>query len=143
MSEPAEQGASSTPVCTFTGFNKRKQRGNVRKRKEEADDEPEEEHSPVVRLSKAKKESALDFSSSKVNNLEPGAVRDGTKFKVESSRLVQQNTDNGATRELETETQKDRDGRALREQVQSTGDLQMSTVNSQRNMLRVQGHIQS
>jgi len=124
MSEPAEQGASSTPVCTFTGFNKRKQRGNVRKRKEEADDEPEEEQSAVVRLPKAKKESALDFSSSKVNNLEPGAVRDGTKFKVESSRLVQQNTDNGATRELETETQKDRDGRALREQVlqQATGD---------------------
>ena len=118
MSESAEQGASNVPVCTFTGFNKRRQKGNLRKRQEQEDDPAEEERSTVVRPTKAKKESALDFSSTnKAGRLEPGAVRDGTRFKVESSRLVQQNTDNGATRELETETEKDRDARALREQV--------------------------
>uniref|UniRef100_A0A7S0MXU6 RING-type E3 ubiquitin transferase n=1 Tax=Pyramimonas obovata TaxID=1411642 RepID=A0A7S0MXU6_9CHLO len=119
MSESAGQDSTSTPVCTFTGFNKkRRQRGNLRKKQDEEDDDTEGERSAVVRPSKAKKESALDFSSSnKGSHLEPGAVRDGTRFKVESSRLVQQNTDNGATRELMTETEKDRDARALREQV--------------------------
>eukprot|EP00959_Pyramimonas_sp_CCMP1952_P061404 1283109-Pyramimonas_sp.AAC.2 len=118
MAESAEEGSASAPVCTFTGFKKRGQRGNLRKRQEEEGEPADGEGSAVVRPSKAKKESALDFSSSsKGSQLEAGAVRDGTRFKVESSRLVQQNTDNGATRELETETAKDRDGRALREQV--------------------------
>ncbi|KAK3235114.1 hypothetical protein CYMTET_54666 [Cymbomonas tetramitiformis] len=111
-----EQPSGTEPVCSsFTGFKKRKDRGNVRKRANVSDDEGEARGSSVVRSSKAKKESAIEASSSK------GKTGGSTRFAYESNRQVQTHNDQGATKMLETETATDRDARALREQVLEQG----------------------
>lgn len=63
---PPAPAGDPTPVCTFKGFNKRRQHGNIRKREIEDSAEPSsgnEGGSAVIRVLKAKKESALGFST--------------------------------------------------------------------------------
>jgi RING finger protein 113A len=118
--EDAETGTSGTAPAV--GFARRKNRGNIRKRVEEGAEDTagpssslyEGEDSPLA-LRKAKAQKAGDkrlaFSTKShgEDRLAP--------FKYESSRQLQQLGDQGATRTLETETEFDRDARALREAV--------------------------
>lgn len=91
-------------------FAKKQRRGNIRKRAAD-DSEPAQlatqpEESSVVRKQKAAKaDNPLAFSTKKPadDKLEP--------FTFESSRTLQQSTDNRATATLETETAFDRDAR--------------------------------
>ncbi|KAK9806809.1 hypothetical protein WJX72_003538 [[Myrmecia] bisecta] len=71
--------------------------------------------SVVRKAAKLQKEDPLAFST------KSSGLRLET-FKYESSRALQQQTDQGATATLETETQHDRDARALREAVLRQGE---------------------
>mmetsp|Transcript_14513 Transcript_14513/g.40875 ORF Transcript_14513/g.40875 Transcript_14513/m.40875 type:complete len:321 (-) Transcript_14513:186-1148(-) len=110
--------AGEEPVAAT--FAKRRNRGaNIRKRAAESDPaagEPDEEKVNIQR-SKAKKD-GLTFSTA--------SKKDKAVFNFEANRMLQQQTDQGATKGIETETEFDRDARALREQVlaQATGEAE-------------------
>lgn len=115
MSEPEQPAAATTESAGegaaagggFSGFVK-KNRGNLRKRAADDDDDGGQ-GSAVARSSKPKKESVLG-----------GSTRTDKEFKAftfDSDKQRQQQSDNGATASLQSETEFDRDGRALREKV--------------------------
>lgn len=100
-SDAAREAASNAPV----GFARRKNRqANIRKRAAE-EDAADEGEGGVQRKAQRAKEGQLAFTTRKEDKFET--------FKFDSSNILQQTTDQGATRELETETQKDRDGRCV------------------------------
>lgn len=107
MSEPPVEN-SAAPSSTFAAG--RKNRGNIRRRPRD-DDEEDSEAGPVGAPQAAKKvkvgkDASMVFSTK----------RQGEKmetFKFSSSRALQQQTDQGATNTLETETQFDRDARLV------------------------------
>jgi hypothetical protein len=97
-SEAAREAASNAPV----GFARRKNRGNLRKRAAEEDGDDAE--TGVMRKAQKAKDAPLAFTTKREDKFET--------FKFESSNVIQQATgDQGATRQLETETQHDRDAR--------------------------------
>ena len=90
------------------GFAKRKNRGNIRKRPQEDDSETAAEESSepgFVRVTKAQKAAPLAFSTKQEGSRRP------VTFAYDSSATLQQATDDGATKTLETETEFDRDAR--------------------------------
>jgi hypothetical protein len=105
--DAAPAAAAPQPVVSFA---KKQRRGNMRKRPAD-DTEPAQlatvsEESDVVRKQKASRgDKPMAFSTKKPmdDKLEP--------FTFDSSRTLQQSTDNRATATLETETAFDRDAR--------------------------------
>lgn len=105
--DAAPAAAAPQPVVSFA---KKQRRGNMRKRAAD-DTEPAQlatvpEDSGVVRKQKASRgDNPMAFSTKKPmdDKLEP--------FTFDSSRTIQQSTDNRATATLETETAFDRDAR--------------------------------
>ncbi|GJN19491.1 hypothetical protein PR202_gb06773 [Eleusine coracana subsp. coracana] len=103
-------GGGSAPVCNFV----RKPPKNIRKRPAApagSDDEDDGGGGALAALRSKKGPSApgkLVFSSADGSG-EP------RRFQYESSRTIQSSTDNRATSTLETETEFDRDARAIRE----------------------------
>lgn len=105
--DAAPAAAAPQPVVSFA---KKQRRGNMRKRAAD-DTEPAQlatvsEESDVVRKQKASRgDNPMAFSTKKATDekLEP--------FTFDSSRTLQQSTDNRATATLETETAFDRDAR--------------------------------
>eukprot|EP00884_Botryococcus_braunii_P020037 jgi/Botrbrau1/6717/Bobra.0324s0008.1 len=94
---------------------KKKNRANIRKRAAAEDSDKDGEDFGLVRKPKQQKDSALAFSTKQAG---PSKLE---LFKHEGNRALQQSTDQGATRTLETETEFDRDARALREAVLRQG----------------------
>jgi RING finger protein 113A len=108
--EAARAAASSIPAAAI--FSKRKNRGTLRKRGGEGEGEGDaaDVEDAVVKKVQRQKEAPLAFSTRREDKTE--------LFRFESSNTVQQQQgDAFATRQLETETAHDRDGRALREKV--------------------------
>ncbi|DBA91237.1 hypothetical protein WJX79_004262 [Trebouxia sp. C0005] len=109
-----------TPASDNTAavaFVKRKSKGNVRKRTLDETEEPADPQAAI---------SAALAASGKRSRAVKGGTAFSTKkddddklqtFKYSSSKTLQQQSDQGATAVLQTETQHDRDARALREQV--------------------------
>lgn len=83
----------------------RKNRGNVRKRESIEEDPEADGETEIGRQAKAQKKNPMAFTTKR----EGGGEK--VKLLYESSRQIQQADDQGATRELETETAKDRDAR--------------------------------
>ena len=114
---PAQE-TNSKPVLSSFGFKKRAgARGNVRKRASKATSSSEEDaHDPGQRDN-----SEVSTTKRTKNVALGGSSRDGKatyeRFAFEGDKTIQKRGDMGATAELEIETAKDRDGRALREQV--------------------------
>lgn len=102
-------------------FVKRKAKGNVRKR---TLNESEESADPQAALS-----AAIAASTKRAKAVKGGTAFSTKKddedklqtFKFASDNRLQQQSDQGATAVLQTETQHDRDARALREQVLQQG----------------------
>lgn len=87
-------------------FNKSKRnRGNVRKRGGEEDEVPDGEETEIVRENKMHKKNPLAFSTKREG------AGESVKLLYKSDRQLQQADDQGATREVETETATDRDAR--------------------------------
>ena len=89
----------------------RRNRGNIRKRPTDEEEEGVARDSDAEEtvLPKAKLQKATPLSFTTKQGSDKGAV----KLLYESERGVQQATDQGATRTLETETETDRDARYL------------------------------
>lgn len=86
----------------------RRNRGNIRKRPaadEVEDTQTLDDDTEVVRKAKAQKSAPLAFSTKQ------GSDKGSVKLLYESDRVLQQASDQGATRMLETETETDRDAR--------------------------------
>lgn len=99
-SDAAREAASNAPV----GFARRKNRGNIRSKRAADDDGGDSGgEGGVQRKAQRTKEAQLAFTTKKEDKFET--------FKFESSNVVQQSGDQGATRQLETETEHDRDAR--------------------------------
>lgn len=81
---------------------KRKNRGNIRKRPADVDGE---DGGAVVQKAQRQRESALAFTTKRDDKTEV--------FKFESTGTLQQLNDDNATRQLETETEEDRDTRLV------------------------------
>lgn len=99
-----------------SGFSKpSRNRGNLRKRNVEEEVEDDSafalEDLEGMRKAKIQKKTPLTFST------KDEAKNKSVKILYESDRKLQQASDQGATREVETETAKDNDARALRERV--------------------------
>jgi RING finger protein 113A len=104
----AADASGQTGADAPSGAVKRKSRGNLRKRV--ADDSDDDGGGGgVVRKSANRAGAPLAFTTKREDKAEV--------FKFESSNAVQVHGDGGATRALETETEYDRDGRALREKA--------------------------
>jgi RING finger protein 113A len=108
-SSMADGGGGTAPVCNFV----RKPPKNIRKRPAAAADSDDEDGGggAIAALRSKKGPSApgkLVFSSTDVS-AEP------RRFQYESSRTIQASTDSRATATLQTETEFDRDSRAIRE----------------------------
>lgn len=124
MAEPPSNEEPTAEPCFF-----KKSRGNKVMRKRPSGDEEvtkdEDEGSAVVRKAKnaRKADGQLFFSSqgssSSVKKASAMAEeeRGKTNFFYESTREIQTQTDNRATATLETETEFDKDARAIRERV--------------------------
>lgn len=107
--DAAAPASEAHPVVTFA---KKQRRGNIRKRPQAEEPEaaqlatePAELPSAVRKTKAAKADNRLAFSTKRPEEekVEP--------FTFESSRTLQQSTDNRATATLETETAFDRDAR--------------------------------
>ncbi len=105
--EPTKASGSSDHVV----FVKRKSKGNVRKRTLDEADEPSDPQAAIA---------AAIAASGKRSKAVKGGRAFSTKkddddklqtFKYSSSNMLQQQSDQGATATLETETQHDRDAR--------------------------------
>jgi RING finger protein 113A len=109
--DAARQAASAAP--SDAGAAKRKSRGNLRKRQADSDEDAGAGAGAgdggVVRKAARQQGAPLAFSTKREDKAEV--------FKFESSNAVQVLGDGGATRALETETEYDRDNRALRERA--------------------------
>ncbi|XP_020576806.1 zinc finger CCCH domain-containing protein 1-like [Phalaenopsis equestris] len=120
----------SGDVCSF--FKKPSRNKNIRKRTatESPEDEDNGDRSPQTSLpsQRPKKtiasDKALQFSTaapsskSSGNDVgEPEPKSEADIFHYESSKLIQVQNDSGATASLQTETEFDRDARAIRERV--------------------------
>ena len=110
MSEEPPSTLAGAPADTDTPalaiFPKKKNRGNIRKRPRD-EDEPDGAVAvavPAARMKPGKPASAA-FTTKKAEDEKLQT------FKFASSKTLQQQTDQGATRTLETETQTDRDAR--------------------------------
>lgn len=98
-----------------TGFTKRsRNRGNIRKRQQDeagpsdaAEDDASAETDVIRRAKLPKADAPLAFTTRKAGD---GRA---AQFQFESSRTLQQTTDQGATAALETETAFDRDARCV------------------------------
>ena len=90
-------------------FKARRNRANVRKRpvSDEEDDELTSamEEREAIQRAKMQKQAPNTFTT------QSGANKNGIKLLHESDKMLQQATDQGATREVETETATDRDAR--------------------------------
>ena len=91
-------------------FQARKNRSKVRKRaasEEDDDDEltPAMDEREAIQRAKMQKSAPNTFSTQETAN------KKSVKLLHESDRMLQQATDQGATREVETETATDRDAR--------------------------------
>lgn len=95
----AAQEASATALASFP---KKKNRANIRKRVSDGVVEDAGEGA-ILKKTQRVKDASLAFTTKKDEKFET--------FKYESNNVVQQSTDQGATRQMETETQHDRDGR--------------------------------
>lgn len=121
----SSEGKPSESVCSF--FRKPSKKGNLRKRTVdiEADDDGDEEGPSVIHKTKKqpKVDNKLTFSthdslkkaSHSRESEEDAATAVG--FHFESSKEIQVQHDNRATASLETETEFDKDARAIRERV--------------------------
>ena len=98
MTEEAAAAAVEAPKPVF----QRKARGNIRKRA--AEDADGEATAPVVKAPKTAA-AAVSFTTKR------GDGSKLTPFTFEGDRTVQQQTDQGLTKTLETETAFDRDAR--------------------------------
>ena len=96
-------------------FAKPRNRSNVRKRAQP--DDEEEDDTMVVRKDKIQK-AALNFTTKKDT---PGSKR--VVFQYDSSRMVQQSGDQGATKVSEEDTERDRDARLVSETFFEQPDL--------------------
>ncbi|XP_077227695.1 zinc finger CCCH domain-containing protein 1-like [Tasmannia lanceolata] len=114
---------SSEPVCNF--FRKPSKNKNIRKRTVEDEDEEENDKSEgpsVFRKPKKpqKSDNKLHFSSAG-SSWKKGESEESNEesrvFQFESSNLIQLQHDSRATATLETETEFDRDARAIRERA--------------------------
>lgn len=130
--EPGPSGpteaAQKAAVAASVAFAKRRNRGNIRKRPaaDDVDDDQQDEANAVVRKAQVQKDNPLAFTTKKDDKFQT--------FKYESSRNIQQQTDMGATKEVETETQHDRDGRALREKRLKAGAEEAATDGTYKGM---------
>ncbi|KAL3142938.1 hypothetical protein ABBQ38_003223 [Trebouxia sp. C0009 RCD-2024] len=109
----AAAAAESAPVA----FVKRKSKGNVRKRALEDTDEPADPHAALAAAIAASGKRSKAVKGVNAFSTKKNADDKLQTFKYTSSKMLQQQGDQGATAVLETETQHDRDARALREQV--------------------------
>lgn len=106
--DAAAPASEAQPVVTFA---KKQRRGNIRKRPQAEEPEAAQlatepaKPSAVRKIKAAKADNRLAFSTKRPEEekVEP--------FTFESSRTLQQSTDNRATATLETETAFDRDAR--------------------------------
>ena len=108
-----------------------RRRAHLRKRKKVAEEDEDDEVNKVQTEAERPSKKGLSFASTSGREREREREREGEKgkgqegkgsfaFRYESSGTVQQSTDMGATRMLETETLADRDARALREKRMKT-----------------------
>ena len=97
-------------ITNYTMFSKPRNRGNVRKRGAESEKEQDEAETDVVRHAKQQKKNPMAFST------KTETANQSAKLLYESDRRIQQADDQGATRQVETETATDRDARCLPEQ---------------------------
>ncbi len=92
-------------------FKSRRNRSNVRKRPASEEDEddltPAMEEREAIQRGKLQKKAPNTFTTNDVGS------KDSVKLMHESNRTLQQATDQGATREVETETATDRDARQV------------------------------
>ncbi|XP_068646006.1 zinc finger CCCH domain-containing protein 1 [Aristolochia californica] len=123
MSDSGEP-PQAEPVCSF--FRKPTKNKNIRKRSVGDDDDGDEnahssESLPIHKQKKApKSDNKLHFSSvgsSKKSQTEESTSEHDTVFHFESSKEIQVHHDSRATATLETETEFDRDARAIRERT--------------------------
>lgn len=110
--------AREAATTAATNATKRKNRGNLRKRPaSDSDGEPSagagtnnnDGGGEAIRRAQKPREAPLAFTTKREDKAET--------FKFESSGAAQLKNDSGATRALETETQYDRDNRAIRERM--------------------------
>lgn len=115
MDAPDTNSAAETPQPSCTFFKKSVRNKNLRKRTGEDDAQDEGNAVAVVRKTKVRKND---------RTLEEEAPEELTKgsFYFESSKEVQTQNDSRATATLETETEFDRDARAIREMVLKQAD---------------------
>lgn len=117
-------------VCSF--FKKPSRNKNIRKRtatESTDDDDDGGDHEPQTSLPSQRTKKALASdralrftatSSSKLSGNDDGEAQPKSEadlFHFESSKLIQVQNDSGATASLQTETEFDRDARAIRERV--------------------------
>ncbi|KAK9821001.1 hypothetical protein WJX74_000078 [Apatococcus lobatus] len=115
---------ADTPALAI--LKKKKNRGNIRKRPR-GEEEPDDAIAVALPAAKSKPgKPAFTTKKAEDEKLET--------FKFASSKTLQQLTDQGATRTLETETQTDRDARALREQVLAQGQAEGGDASTYRGM---------
>lgn len=107
----AADAARNAALAAPLGAVKRKNRGNIRKRpSDDSDgDSGDAAGSSVVRKVLKQQTAPLAFTTKREDKAE--------LFKFESSNALQVSGDGGATRNLETETEHDRDNRAVRERM--------------------------
>lgn len=103
--------------------SRRRNRGNIRRRPrdDEGDSDAADEDTEVVRKSKVQKAVPLAFSTKQATD------KSSAKLMYEGSRSVQQASDQGATRTLQTETETDRDGRRVTSPSQQRNDESSSS----------------
>jgi RING finger protein 113A len=125
--DEAQRAAAEAAGAVPVGFAKRKNRGNMRKRDVGDGAEENEDSTQVVRKAKQQRGDPLAFSTKKED-------KDEVLFKYEGSRALPKERDDLATGTLNTETEFDRDGRALREQVLKQGEEGMVDDGQYRGM---------
>ncbi|KAG8058755.1 hypothetical protein GUJ93_ZPchr0002g26196 [Zizania palustris] len=99
----------SAPVCSFV----RKPPKNIRKRPTAHAGSDDEDDSGAIAAARSKKPPSS--STSKLFFSSADGSSETRRFQYESSRTIQASTDNRATATIETETEFDRDARAIRE----------------------------
>ncbi|KAI3903604.1 hypothetical protein MKW98_032258 [Papaver atlanticum] len=118
--EPSSTNPVKEPVCSF--FRKPSKNKNIRKRKNDDEEDNGEEGSSVIQKPKLapKADNKLHFSTgtSTKHVAETNQVpEESRRFHFESSKVIQVQHDSRATATLETETDFSSDARAIRERV--------------------------
>ena len=104
--------AKSSKAKTGGMFKPRKNKSNVRKRP--ASEEEDDEVTPAMEEREAIQRAKMQKSAPNTFRTQDTASKKSVKLLHESDRMLQQATDQGATREVETETATDRDARCVR-----------------------------